>query len=134
MNRKTLDIISVVGLLICATAVADLLTRWDNTILLLLYFIWGVASAAMVAIVLLAYKVRQQVQEVCRGGAPLLGLRLALSVALLVLGWYINAASEALYGADSAMVANNGIRMFCVIFSAVFHVIYFAYTKKKPER
>ena len=71
MNRKAMDIISVVGLLICATAVADLLTRWDNTVLLLLYFIWGVASAAMVAIVLLAYKVRQQVQEVCRGGAPL---------------------------------------------------------------
>ena len=134
MNRKTLDIISVVGLLICATAVADLLTRWDNTVLILLYFIWGVASAAMVAIVLLAYKVRQQVQEVCRGGAPLLGLRLALLVALLVLGWYINAASEALYGADSAMVANNGMRMFCVIFTTVFHVIYFAYTKKKPEQ
>ena len=133
MNRSLFDGISVAGLVICATAVADLLARWNYGALVMLYFVWGVACAAMVAIVLLSPKVRQQFQSICSGGSPLLGLRMILSVALLVLGWYINAASEALYGTDSAMVDNNGVRMFCVIFTAVFHVIYFAFTKKKKE-
>lgn len=133
MNRNILDGISVAGLIISAAAVVDLLARWDQFPLVILYFVWGVACAAMVAIILLAYKVRKRFHEACRGGSPLLWLRLLIAIVLLLLGWYINAASTQLYGADSAMVANNGIRMFCVLFTMVFHVLYFAFTKKKTE-
>lgn len=133
MNRKMLDGITIIGLIISAIAVVDQLARWDNMILVALYFVWGVASAAMIAVILLAYNVRKRFFEACRGGSPLLWLRLLLSVALLLLGWYINAASEQLYGADSVMVANNGVRMFCVLFTMVFHVMYFGFTKKKTE-
>lgn len=133
MNRKLLDGITIIGLMISAAAVADQLARWNKGLLVALYFVWGVACAAMIAVILLAYKVRQRFFEACRGGSPLLWLRLLLSVALLLLGWYVNAASEMVYGADSAMVANNGVRMFCVLFTMVFHVMYFAFTKKKTE-
>lgn len=133
MNRNILDGISVAGLLISAAAVVDLLARWDQFPLVVLYFVWGVASAAMVAIILLAYKVRQRFHEACRGGSPLLWLRLLLAIVLFLLGWYINAASVQLYGPESAMVANNGSRLFCVLFTMVFHVLYFAFTKKKTE-
>lgn len=133
MNRKLLDGITIVGLIASAAAVLDMLARWDQFALVVFYFVWGVASAAMIAVILLAYNVRKRFFEACRGGSPLLGLRLLLSVALLLLGWYVNAASEMVYGADSAMVANNGVRMFCVLFTMVFHVMYFAFTKKKTE-
>ena len=133
MNRKLLDGITITGLIISGVAVADLLIRWNTALLVYIDLAWGIVCATLVGLVLLASKVRQRFQTACQGGSRLLGLRLLLAVVLMVLGWYINAASEALYGADSPMVADNGVRMFCVIFTAVFHVIYFAYTKKKTE-
>lgn len=54
-----------------------------------------------------------------------------LAAALFLLGWYVNAASAQLYGDGSPMVADNGVRMFAVIFTLVFHVIYLAFTRKK---
>ena len=79
-------------------------------------------------------KPREAFQDACREGSPLLWLRTAVALLLFLLGWYVNGASEQLYGADSDMVANNGVRLFAIIFTLVAHVVYLAFTKRKQER
>lgn len=133
MSKRTLDLLTLLGLAVSATAVCDMLARWEFMALKSLYLIWGIACVAAVALILLSSKGRSNFQETCRGGSRLLWLRLAISAAVFILGWYVNAASVSLYGADSSMVADNGIRMFAVIFTMVVHVFYFAFTKKKQD-
>ena len=58
---------------------------------------------------------------------------LLLLCGLFLLGWYVNGAMEALYGAESPVVADNGVRMFAVIATAVLHVYYLAFTRRKPD-
>ena len=131
MTKRTLDALSLVGLAVSLTAVCDMLGRFESKILNSLYLIWGVACMAAVALVLLSYKARTNFHETCRGGSRLLWLRLAVSVLVFLLGWYVNAASVMAYGQDGPLVADNGIRMFSVIFTMVAHVFYFGFTKKK---
>ena len=131
MNKTVFNVDSLAGLAVSAAAVADLICRWELAALKGLYLAWGVALAASVAIILLSPKTRDAFHAACRGGSPLLVLRVALAAALFLLGWYVNAASAQLYGDGSPMVADNGVRMFAVIFTLVFHVIYLAFTRKK---
>lgn len=130
-EKRWLDVGSMVGLAVSLVAVCDMLQRWNQDALYSLYMVWGLTAAAVVGLVLLSGKAREHFQDACRGGSPFLWLRLAISVVFFILGWYINAASTHLYGAASAMVAKNGIRMFAVIFTMVAHVFYFGFTKKK---
>ena len=133
MSKRSLDWLTLLGLAVATTAVCDMLGRWEFMVLKSLYLIWGIACVAAVALILLSSKGRSNFQKSCRGGSRLLWLRLTISVAVFILGWYVNAASVSLYGADSPMVADNGIRMFAVIFTMVIHVLYFAFTKKKQD-
>lgn len=131
MNRRTFDCMTYVGLVCSFYAVCDMLMRWEVPGTYYLYLIVGVVNAASVAMILLSSKARARFQELTRGGSRLLWLRLVLMILVFVLGWYVNAAMTALHGADSAMVQDNGIRMFAVVFTLVLHVFYFGYTKKK---
>ena len=133
VNKRVFDLFSLLGLVVSAAAVCDELLRWDNAILNAVYLCWGVAAAASVAVILLFSKPRAAFQAVCREGAKLLGLRTIVALLLFLLGWYVNAASEQLYGAGSDMVEGNGVRLFAVIFTLVAHVVYFAFTKRKQE-
>lgn len=134
MNKRLFDGFTLLGLVISAAAVCDELAHWDNGILNAVYLCWGVAAAASVVVILLFSKPREAFQEVCREGSRLLWLRTLLALLLFLLGWYINGASEQLYGADSEMVSGNGVRLFAVIFTLVAHVVYLAFTKRKQER
>ena len=134
MNKRLFDVLTLVGLVISAAAVCDELARWNQPFLNALYLCWGVAAAASVAVILLFSKPREAFLAVCREGSPLLWLRTVVSLLLFLLGWYVNGASEQLYGADSDMVANNGVRLFAIIFTLVAHVVYLAFTKRKQER
>lgn len=133
MNKRFFDFVTLLGLVVSAAAVCDELLRWDNPVLNAVYLCWGVAAAASVVVILLFSKPRAAFQAVCQEGSKLLGLRTVLALLLFLLGWYVNAASEQLYGADSDMVADNGVRLFAVIFTLVAHVVYFAFTKRKQE-
>lgn len=133
MNKRTFTVASLLGLVISAAAVCDELARWNHPVLNAVFLCWGVAAAASVAVILLFSKPREAFQAVCRDGSRLLGLRTLLALLLFLLGWYVNAASEQLYGSDSPMVEGNGIRLFAIIFTLVAHVVYFAFTKKKQE-
>lgn len=132
-DRRIFTGISVAGLAVSACAVADMLMRFGIAQMRWLYLIWGAAMALGVASVLLFPKARSNFQALCAVRARLLGLRLALAIALFVLGWYINAASTQLYGEASEMVTGNGFAMFAILFTMVFHVFYFGYTKKGAE-
>ena len=134
MNKRLIDGFTLVGLVISAAAVCDELARWNHPVLNALYLCWGVAAAASVAVILLFSKPREAFLTVCREGSLLLWLRTAVSLLLFLLGWYVNGASEQLYGADSAMVEGNGVRLFAIIFTLVGHVVYLAFTKRKQER
>lgn len=134
MNKRLFDVLTLVGLVISVAAVCDELARWNQPFLNALYLCWGVAAAASVAVILLFSKPREAFQDACREGSPLLWLRTAVALLLFLLGWYVNGASEQLYGADSDMVANNGVRLFAIIFTLVAHVVYLAFTKRKQER
>ena len=133
MNKRFFDIFTLLGLAISAAAVCDELLRWDNPILNAVYLCWGVATAASVAVILLFSKPRAAFQDVCQEGSRLLGLRTVLALLIFLLGWYVNGASEQLYGADSPMVEGNGVRLFAIIFTLVAHVVYFAFTKRKQD-
>ena len=133
MNKRLCDGLTLLGLAISAAAVCDELARWNHPVLNAVYLCWGVAAAAAVAVILLFSKPREAFQTMCRTGSRLLGLRTAAALALFVLGWYINAAAEHLYGTGSSMVEGNGVRLFAVIFTLVAHVVYLAYNKRKPE-
>lgn len=134
MNKRLFDVLTLVGLVISAAAVCDELARWNSPFLNAVYLCWGVAAAASVVVILLFSKPREAFQDACREGSPLLWLRTVVALLLFLLGWYVNGASEQLYGADSAMVEGNGVRLFAIIFTLVAHVVYLAFTKRKQER
>ena len=131
LNRRTLDLLTLIGLAVSLAAVCDMLGHFGGNAMQIVYYVWGVACAGSVALILLSPKARDRFHETCRGGSPLLVLRLVVSVLIFVLGWYVNAASTSLYGADSEMVAGNGARMFAVVFTMVVHVFYLGFTRKK---
>lgn len=133
MNKRLLDGFTLLGLVISAVAVCDELARWNHPVLNALYLCWGVAAAASVVIILLFSKPRQAFQTTCEEGSFLLGLRTVAALLIFLLGWYVNGASEQLYGSDSPMVEGNGVRLFAIIFTLVAHVTYFAFTKRKRE-
>ena len=133
MRKSVVEACTGVGLVVSLLAVLDMLARWDSPVLNALYLAWGLATAAAIVLVLIVKRVRLPFQTMAAGGSKLLGVRTAASILLLLLGWYVNGASTALYGADSAMVADNGGRMFCILFTVVAHVVYLAYTKRTPD-
>ena len=133
MNKLAVNLATVLGLAISLTAVCDMLGRFESMVLIVLYVAWDVACVATMMLTLLFSKLRARFSQLARSGSPLLWLRMLVSVALFLLGWYVNGAMEALYGEGSAMVADNGVRMFAVIATAVLHVYYLAFTHRKPD-
>ena len=134
MSKRAANIATFLGLAISLVAVCDMLGRFELAILVGLDMAWGVACVAAMAVILLAPKARASFHEIALEGSRLLWLRMLLAIALFLLGWYVNGAMANLYGAESAMVADNGQRMFAVIATAVLHVFYFAFTRRKPDQ
>ena len=130
MKKSVLDGLSVCGLLISLLAVCNMLAQREVAALSALYLAWGVFCVLGPAIVLLVPRIRQSFHRACASGVRLLGLRMTAALVLMLLGWYVHSASEALYGADSVQVAGNGLRMFCLIFNLVAHVVYLGFTKR----
>ena len=133
MKRGTLEALSVASLLLSLLAVCDMLVRLESPVLVTLDLICGVACIVGSAVSLLVGSVRRSVHQLCAEKLRLLPLRLGIAVALLLLGWYVNGASEALYGADSPMLADNGIRLFCQIFTMVLHVVLLGFRRRELE-
>ena len=133
MSKPAVNIATVLGLVISLISVCDMLGRFESMVLIVVYVAWGAACVAAMMLTLLFSKPRARFSELARSGSPLLWLRMLVAVALFLLGWYVNGAMEALYGAESPMVADNGVRMFAVIATAVLHVYYLAFTRRKPD-
>lgn len=133
MNKRAADIATLAGLMISLVTVCDMLGRFELPVLVWLDMAWGVACVAAMAVILLSSKARASFHGVAMEGSRLLWLRMLLAILLFLLGWYINGAMGNLYGEESAMVADNGQRMFAVIATAVAHVFYFAFTRRKLD-
>ena len=133
VKKRILDVLTIVGLLFSGTAAVDLVLRWNSPVLNVLYYVWGGLCAVLVAYALLFRRGREDLKEAAKDGSSLLWLRLLLSVVIFVFGWYVNAASVKLYGETSVMVQGNGARMFALIFTLIFHVLYFGFAHRKPD-
>lgn len=132
-DLRIFDGVSLLGLVASGAAVCDMLLVWNMVWLQSAFVIYALAVFLTVAVVLVVKKANAYFSEACRQGPRLLALRLALALALFLLGWYVNAAMGAIHGKTSPEVAYNGARMLAVTATLVGYVFYFGFARRAKK-
>jgi len=130
VNRRAIDIISIIGILLAGLSVCDMLGQWEIGFLNYGYLGTGVGLIVVVTLMLTPRKMHLPFLENCKNGSRFLGLRTAISVLIFGLGWYINAAMNTMYGVGSTQVKDNGIYMLLPLFTMILHITYVGCIKK----
>jgi len=128
-ERKAFDLLSVLGLILSAVAVCDMLAKWNIAALRYADLLYGTIIASIVLSVLFSRKIRENLIKACRGKPKLLLLRTILAALIALLGLYINSSMKYL-GMDETMTAYNGVRLIAVVFTLFGHIFYMGLTKR----